>query len=80
MGSSGRWMVYSAMSDAIMMNSLMRSNSYYYEPRVVVANGNGVIVRSERSSALAWIFGIIGLLVVGGIVIAVINSSKKEVG
>jgi hypothetical protein len=39
--SLGRWMLYSTMADAVMVNSLMHSHGYYYGPPPVVHYGGG---------------------------------------
>jgi hypothetical protein len=60
MGISGSWMMYSAMTDVIMLSTLMSRNNYYYDP--VVAGAPVAVVRT--SNGPATLFGIIVILVV----------------
>ncbi|MHA1469526.1 MAG: hypothetical protein ACTSSP_03060 [Candidatus Asgardarchaeia archaeon] len=63
MNNVGTWMMYSAMSDAVMMNTLMTRNNYVYGRPP--GNYNGLL-------------GVVALLVVGGIVVAIVLANRKQ--
>ncbi len=72
MGASGSWMMYSAMSDAVMRSTLMtRNNCLYAGHPSVIGTHSPVIVHRSNSGfvLLMMIFGTIAVVVVGGIIL-----------
>ena len=76
MGSSGSWIMYSAMADTMMMNSLMRRNNYYYEPAYMHQPGAPVAVVHHRSSGWTIFWVLAGICVFFLVVMAVVKSSR----
>ena len=75
MNSLGTWMMFDAMSDAIVMNSLMSKHGYYhgdpYEaapaPQIQPTETAQAEVEQEGVSIGWWIFGAIGLVALIGV-------------
>ena len=61
MGASGSWMMYDTMRDVAIMSLLMNRNGYHVGPAVTQS--------AERGCGS---FGIIMLVVVGGIIVAIV--------
>jgi hypothetical protein len=63
--SLGTWVLYNAMSDAIMMDSLMANHNYYYGAPVYLSHGQ------------SWINFALFLLVAMVLLVAVIQAVRR---
>jgi len=74
MGPSGTWMMYDAMSDAVMLSALMSQNHYYYQGHPSLGS-TAVVHHSNAGMTILWVLlGLVGVVVV----IAVIGSAMKS--
>jgi hypothetical protein len=66
MGPSGSWVMYNAMADAVMIDTLMRRNNYYYDRP-------GSVTYMDSGGGLRWMMWL-GLIVFGVIVLCAFFS------
>lgn len=65
MGPSGSWIMYNAMADAVMYDTLMRRHNYYYTPSYVTPyQPSHTVVYSDSSAGSGIIFTIMLICVV----------------
>jgi len=64
MGPSGSWVMYNAMADAVMYDSLMRRHNYYYTPSYVTPYREPVVVHNAGGGGVVFTIFIIGICVI----------------
>lgn len=69
MGPLGTWIMYDAMMDAVMMNTLMR-NQGYYAPGM----NTGVVVHSNGGAVLLWV---LVSIIVGSVIVVIIAMACR---
>lgn len=69
-GPSGSWVMYNALTDAVMMDTLMRRNNYYYDRP-------GAVTYVDTGGGGRWLMWF-GLIVVGIIIVGAILAAKDN--
>ncbi len=72
MGALGAWVMYDAMSDRVMVNSMMRNQGYHYGAAPVYRTGPGV------GTIFLYVCGIAAVVVIGVVITNRIRPSTLE--
>lgn len=74
MGAGGSWMVYSAMADAVMMNTLMTRRGYVYGPRYY----QPVAMVPAPYGFMSFVWSMLVFAIVVAVIIALVRNSRRS--